>query len=207
MTATINAPFIAPAVEVDEDVDYLVEMNGTEFRDFVFRSIPEDTPGRVWRALLHDDIAIRTKNVLARIITELGAETKERAAQPMTDDEAAVYAVWRAERNAFMVEAGHRQHNAKQATAALAARPLPRQDSLGFAQTMRTLVRDLATAINEHRLATIDAGIDPEPHDEELWEILDELSPPALFVGGPEPTLAELLLSGKWALGRLGRPR
>jgi len=62
---------------------------------------------------------------------------------------------------------------------------------------LTTLVRQLTEGVNTHRLASVHAQLEPEPHDEALWGLLDRLRLPDDHdheFGGL--TLAEALLRG-----------
>jgi hypothetical protein len=59
----------------------------------------------------------------------------------------------------------------------------------------RDAARRLAVAIDRHRQARAEQGIDPEPHDRAMWEVLCEVRMPH---GSEMVAAADLLADGVW---------
>jgi hypothetical protein len=59
----------------------------------------------------------------------------------------------------------------------------------------RDAARRLAVAIDRHRQACVQEGIDPEPHDRALWDVLRTVRVPH---GGELVAAADLLTDGVW---------
>jgi hypothetical protein len=214
----ISSPFtttttVPSSDEIDDDVDYLLDLDAAEFAELVCRNVGLGGLDRTWQALLHPDLVMDTKTVIAERITEVNSRIAGRL--PWAEDRTANgdFDRWRDSARREITDLTRRQNQVKNAAREvdLAERmshmPKAAQryatetvslrkrltDRCAEVDQLNVLVRALAQAVNGHRLASIGAGLDPEPHDVALWDVLDELRLPSRR--GEPPSLADLLTS------------
>lgn len=168
------------------EVEALDQLDDEEFLRLVQANIDTGTGDKqLWVALVHPTVVERTAGCLDEL-----AEALERfiAAKQLGPAHFKV-------RLLNQVRARVRQANA--AAERAAGHHAARADELTEA---KKLLRALAFAVNDHRQACIALDLAPEPHDVALWEALEDLRLPA---HGPAveqgPSLADLIVSGRWA--------
>jgi hypothetical protein len=182
----------------------LLELSDRDFRRVIDQVLfpPGDD---AWPPLLASGVAERTHATLTTMLTEVEAELTSRAAEleqirqecwargPAGRDEwfrtQAEYQDWR--RRA--VRAKQAILRRKQA-AKVAARATRRNWEAELRQ-YRDAVRLMAAAIVAHHQASAREGIDPEPHDQTLWDVLKSVAVPHY---GRSTPVAELLEDGVW---------
>lgn len=158
-----------------------------EFVDYVLDNAPPTKPEAVWAELLKPDILGKTKDALSELHRDLSETVAEKKRTLPTYR----YVNWRrieGDRTKEWLTARSRQ--VKKAAHEIHQELMGRTTNEG-----RHLARRLATAIQRHRLACVAAGLDPEPHDRELWSLLGSLT--AQF-GTERWTLDEAIGRGVW---------
>lgn len=213
------------SIDIETEVDYLLDLDDDAFRKFVLANAMPDSSGGPWAALLHDDLVNRTKSAIAVTIAEISYRRREWRPKSNSEADVAEYEKWHQRAGSYAKHLSERQRVVKVAaserTARLeaerlarvadkAARALAQPTPLKARQRahierqeaavdeFKTIARVLAVAVDTHRRACLDANVAPEPHDIALWSALEELSVPAGADGAVPPTLAEMVVSGRW---------
>jgi len=208
-TSTTSRP---AASAIDEDVDFLLGMGADQFRTFVLAHLGRDEPERIWTALCHPDVVARTSAVLRDKTADV--DQTLRARRQAIDQQRAAFgaggldpAAWRQAhadyrdwhrrtlRFSRLLQARTAQVRTAQVRTARQPRPGPVEPAAG-GDDFATLLRTLTQAVNTHRLASIRAGLEPEPHDQALWGLLDQLRLSDDDGGVAGLSLAEALLHG-----------
>jgi len=164
----------------------------------------KDTPG-AWEALLAPEVVDRVRRLLTarhvdieHQLAERGAELEEfrhqcweagpAGRQPWFDREA--------EHNRWRNRAlGVKRSIAYRLQAVKAIAGSQTQRVAEERRAYRDAARRLAVAIDRHREACVREGIDPEPHDQALWEVLSKVRIPH---GSEQVAAADLLADGVW---------
>lgn len=180
---------LAPG-SLDDDVDYLLDLDDVEFIQFITNNVNPAAPSRVWDALLDDDLVIRTRRALGSKHQDMLQQIATRSAANDNEFDP-TYREWRSRIDLLMRFFAKRINEAKQA-----CRDRHERVTAQLTTRLRGTVRQLAVAVYEHRNAVVAAGLAPEPHDLALWDLLDEIELPA-DTDDPK-TLAALLVSGVW---------
>ena len=135
-----------------------------EYIDQVLAAIPLNTPAAVWHTLLSDDLVRRTH----RALRLLNIDLEEVLAEAKASMHPASYERWRRTNHLDTQRALKlRLMQVKDALNNYIHRTRPADD-----KRTRDLACRLAVGIQTHRLATVAAGLGPEPHDRALWALL-----------------------------------
>jgi len=165
----------------------------------------KDTPG-AWEALLAPEVVDRVRRLLTarhvdieHQLAERGAELEEfrhqcweagpAGRQPWFDREAE-HNRWRSRALGVKRSIAYRLQAAK-ATAGAKGQQRVAEERRAY----RDAARRLAVAIDRHRQAGAEEGIDPEPHDQALWDALGEVQVPH---DGGKVAVGDLLADGAW---------
>jgi hypothetical protein len=165
----------------------------------------KDTPG-AWEALLAPEVVDRVRRLLTarhvdieHQLAERGAELEEfrhqcweagpAGRQPWFDREAE-HNRWRSRALGVKRSIAYRLQAAK-ATAGAKGQQRVAEERRAY----RDAARRLAVAIDWHRQAGAEEGIDPEPHDQALWDALGEVQVPH---DGGKVAVGDLLADGVW---------
>lgn len=166
----------------------LAELDDAGFDKVVFDNLPPGSPTGLWDALLGPELVHRTRRYLSDIARDL-KETREDRRAALSARE---YAVWARDEK---VNETQRHLTARQAEAHKAAYEA-HQLRLAFDRNHgRRLAARLARGIARHKAATAVAGLDPEPHDEALWSLLETETVP---LGDDMVSAGEMLRRGIW---------
>ena len=165
----------------------------------------KDTPG-AWQSLLAPEVVDRVRRLLTahhvdieHQLAERGAELQEfrhqcweagPAGRQAWFDREAEHNRWRNRALGVKRSIAYRLQTVK-ATAGAKGQQRVVEERRAY----RDAVRRLAVAIDRHRQAGTEGGIDPEPHDRELWDMLREVQVPH---GGSKVAVADLLTDGAW---------
>jgi hypothetical protein len=165
----------------------------------------KDTPG-AWEALVAPEVVDRVRRLLTarhvdieHQLAERGAELAEfrhqcweagPAGRQAWFDREAEHNRWRGRALDVKRSIAYRLQVAK-ATAGAMGQQRVAQERRAY----RGAACRLAVAINRHRQAGVQEGIDPEPHDQALWEVLREVRVPQ---GSELVAAADLLADGVW---------
>jgi hypothetical protein len=183
MTAILD-----PTAVVDDDppltVDELADLTDEDLATYVGENLDADD---VWPALLDPAVIKRTKAALGVLRTLLDGQARH---QSKTLRPAAYLDWWEAHGQPAARVVSRRR---MQATKLLDGRHLAETEAQ--ARHARCAVRELALAVQRHRLATVSSGLDPEPHDRDLWTALATLTLP---YQGDQVALDELLGASVW---------
>lgn len=156
-----------------------------DFVDRVLAAAPHPL-GAKWEALLAPELVQDTRRALAELLADIQQATHENKREMPKH----AYQAWLRETGLptrRMLE--ERLREVKQITHNLHQAQLDEQRD-----EARAVAAKLACAINRHRLATVAAGLDPEPHDRALWAHLEVLIP----YNGGRATLNEMIGRGVW---------
>lgn len=167
------------------DVEAIDSIDDNAFRDLVVkRAWTDPANNKIWTILCDQALIERTAGCLDEIVEELTADV-EKGKLPNTHGKV---------RQLSVFTSRLKMVNAR--LARMANHQAGRDDDLAV---FRRRTRELAVAINQHRLACIAADLSPEDHDVALWDLLDELGMPSH--GREEvPSLADML-AGPWKVG------
>jgi hypothetical protein len=181
---------LEPAAVVDDDppltVDELADLADEDLATYVGENLDADD---VWPALLDPAVIKRTKAALG-ILRTLSDERARHQAKVLPPDD---YLKWWHQHGQPAARVVSRRR--MQATKLLDGRHLAETEAQ--ARHARCAVRELALAVQRHRLATVSSGLDPEPHDRDLWTALATLTLP---YRGDQVVLDDLLGAGVWEL-------
>lgn len=180
---------IAPAAD---DVAYLDELGDEEFKQTVMANLDQARGDRrIWAALCHAANNDRAVGCLEEILEELQADVATRRL-PATHHKTKLANVVRL-RLSQVQAATAREERRGQRRVAHDERILTEHEAV------RLLLRRLTLAVNDHRLACIDADLTPEEHDLALWQALEELVMPNTDPTSPARcSLADLIVQGVW---------
>lgn len=161
----------------------LLDLDDHEFEQMVRQHLPlprrRGTPEPMWDVLLDPLCVQRTADVLSAIETDINGElaaraadraafqqecwTKGEAGKQAWFDSEGPYQDWRSRRawlkRSIQARASH-------------ARRLAKAQRVDDSERYRRL----RAGIRAHQKASAEGGYDPEPHDQELWGLLDELA-------------------------------
>ncbi len=169
---------------LQRDIDALDNLDDDAFRDTLARRLDSVADNTIfWRMLCHPTLVERTLGCLEEIADELSAEVKKRRL-PATH-----YEVKR------LNVINHRINMANAAMVKATGLVRTIEDELTVNKVM---LKQLALAVDAHRMACISQNLAPEPHDLKLWEKLDEFRLPRQGVAGEGPSLAEQIAAGRW---------
>jgi hypothetical protein len=165
----------------------------------------KDAPG-AWQSLLAPEVVDRVRRLLTahhvdieHQLAERGAELEEfrhlcweagPAGRQAWFDRQAEHNRWRNRALGVKRSIAYRLQTVKAAAGAKGQQRVAEER-----RAYRDAVRRLTVAIDRHRQASTKGGIDPEPHDRELWDMLHEVWVPH---GGSEVAVADLLTDGAW---------
>lgn len=189
-----------------DDPRALLDLNDRDFRrvidNFLFPAGDD-----AWPDLLAPQVAHRTHDTLTAMLAEVDAELTSKAAdlEVYRQDCWARGAAGKRDWFAAQAEHGEWRRRAVRAKQAITRRKRAAKEAARVARleqheersrgSQREAVRRLATAIAEHRQASAEGGFDPEPHDQALWQALEETRVPLY---GRTIPVAELLEDGVW---------
>ena len=154
------------------------QIDDVEFERLVLANIsPRNRDAHVWSALLAPNSIARTHAILVAAVQRNASAMAARRADPGSDDTA--YRQWRHRAQGFarIAQAALSEINAERRTLEAAA-------DKSSARRYREQLRRLASEIACHQQRSDTAGINPEDHDHQLWNVLDTISIPH----GPEST-------------------
>lgn len=166
-----------------DDVSYLVALSDADFAEVVFANLGDEAPAKIWTALCDKRLVWRTSHLLRERATALR--------DALADSEGATPAELGAAAGLRgLLDCRLRQvRQARKAYAELVRAPREGHN--------RAVIRALSVGINAHRLACREAALAAEPHDDELWSLLNDLRI-AEQPGQPGISLSEMVL-GAWA--------
>ena len=164
----------------------------------------KDAPG-AWEALLAPEVVDRVRRLLTarhvdieHQLAERGAELEEFRHQCWEAGPAGRQAWFdrEAEHNRWRSRAlGVKRSIAYRLQAVKATAGSQGQRVVEERRAYRDAARRLAVAIDQHRQACVQEGIDPEPHDRALWDVLRMVRVPH---GSEMVAAADLLADGVW---------
>lgn len=175
----------------ESDVTEAVVQSLDDLDDDAFLSLvmwrldPLPTNKAIWKALCHPALIDRTLGCLEELADEMG-EDAHRRALPAAHGKV---------RRLNLVE-----DRIRMAKGTVIREPIRDAERVRTAEEylkQKLVLKQLALAVNAHRLACIEQNLTPEPHDLALWEALDELRLPEGREGAG-PSLAEQIASGRW---------
>lgn len=187
-----------------DDPRALLDLSDRDFRrvidNFLFPAGDD-----AWPDLLAPPVAQRTHDTLTAMLTEVDAELTSKTA----DLEQFRQECWArgqdGKRDWFTAQAEYqdwrrRAIRAKQSVtrrkrAAKEAARTARVEEASSRDRYRTAVRRLAVAVAVHQQVSARDGFDPEPHDQALWRVLEEVEVPSY---GRMVPVAQLLEDGVW---------
>lgn len=158
-----------------------------EIRDALF--LRGDEARAAWDRLLSPELIEMTVAHLSTMCTSVLNDLALRAAQ-QTADYSTDYVEWRRRALGFK-RAVDRHLTIAKAT----LKTVNRARSAAEVTASRNVLRELAEAVLAHQQTTRDLGVDPEPHDRELWSALDRLVVP---LNDGTDTLRHLITEGAW---------
>ncbi len=194
------------------DAEVLLGLDDPTFREAVNQHVPKrsDPDGTVWAAL-HDLAVIgRTYTTLVEMVRETDNLLTTRAAELDALRQECYRRGEAGRRDWFQAEADHKVWRSRALgwKRALEARLMVAKDRNREAriernaqqhprddQTARAALCRLALAVHRHQAASRAEDISPQPHDQALWEALDQLTVP---YGDLTVTLRSLVDSGAW---------
>ena len=154
------------------------QIDDVEFERLVLANIsPRNRDAHVWSALMAPNSIARTHATLVAAVQRNAAAMGARRTDPRSDDTA--YRQWRHRAQSFarIAQSALSEINAERRTLEAAA-------DKSSARRYREQLRCLASEIANHQRRSDTAGINPEDHDHQLWNVLDAISIPH----GPEST-------------------
>ncbi len=165
----------------------------------------KDIPG-AWEALLAPEVVDRVRRLLTARQVDIEHQLAERSAElgefrhQCWEAGPAGRQAWfdrEAEHNRWRSRAlGVKRSIASRLQAAKATAGAKGQQRVAEERrAYRDAACRLAVAIDRHRQAGAEAGIDPEPHDQALWDALGQVQVPH---GGGKVAVADLLAEGVW---------
>jgi hypothetical protein len=165
----------------------------------------KDAPG-AWQALLAPEAIDRVRRLLTahqvdieHQLAERGAELEEfrhqcweagPAGRRAWFDRQAEHNRWRSRALGVKRSISYRLQTVKAAAGAKGQQRVSEER-----RAYRDAARRLAVAIARHRQSGSQEGIDPEPHDQALWEVLLDVRVPH---GGSQVAVGDLLADGVW---------
>lgn len=165
------------------DIDAIDALDDDAFQNIIIkRAWTDPRNNRIWTMLCEPKLIERTAGCLDELIEELTREIDDRS---LANGHPKVRLLSVYSSRLKMVTSRIARINGHKAA---------QDDDLGV---FRQRTRELATAINEHRLACIAADLTPESHDVALWDVLDRLSMPD-HGRTDVPSLAAML-AGPWS--------
>jgi hypothetical protein len=166
-------------------VDDLAGLTDDAFRGYVTGHLRDGMDRDAWPLLTDHRVVSRTRGTLVTMQDQLDDAIRKRTdahqafrARSGHPDAAwrhedTQYTEWRRKAVAFRRAIARKLQHIR-----VAAREANRADA-ALAGYHRRAVRELATAIDRHRTATLASGITPERPDRALWTILDDVTIPA----------------------------
>ncbi|OBK38581.1 hypothetical protein A5658_03410 [Mycobacterium sp. 1245111.1] len=154
------------------------QLDDDGFEQLVLANIsPRNRDAHVWAALLTPNSIARTHATLVAAVQRNASAMAARRQDPGSDNP--TYRQWRhrAQNFARIAQAALSEINAERRTLEAAA-------DKSSARRYREQLRHLASEIACHQQRSDIAGINPEDHDHQLWNVLDTISIPH----GPEST-------------------
>jgi hypothetical protein len=185
MTATLTEPAADTGVL---SVDELVSLDDEAFGDYVFDHLGT---GPAWPALLQPQTVERTRVSLKELLADLD----DTVAEKRRELSVAAFRDWQADE----VHGKRSLIGRRLAAVKNAAKWAADQEKSLERRAFKGVVGRLAEAIHVHRLAAIEAGLEPEPNDRALWAVLSTLTVP---VKGEDVQLDEALGRGLIGGGR-----
>lgn len=186
-------------------------MDDEAFREFIGARLGPSEPRELWDALLHPDTLPRTKEALLQIQEQTNRHITDRKAEITTlrlesmavsDVPSLEYVQAKAEFDDWSRRAKayrqllNRRVRDVQSTEGKARRRAHEDHQARNHDRSRAIATRLTLAIYQHRATSLALDIKPEPHDRELWALLDELT---IELAQQELTLAEAVEYGYWA--------
>jgi len=161
-----------------DDIAYLAGLSDADFAALVFANVAPTAPEKIWLALCDTELVWRSSHVLREKAIELRDALTDGTAGP---DDAALRKLldWRL----------RQVRQARKAYAELVRQPREGHN--------RAVIRALAVGINNHRAACVAEKLEPEPHDNDLWALLEDLRI-AEEPGNPGVSLLDMV-RGPWA--------
>lgn len=188
----------------------LAMMDREQFGNFVGERLGPEEPAALWSALLAPAVLPRTEEALIRIQEQTNdlLEARKEALRTLqletiTEGEEALGAYTAAKREydgwARRTKAYRRLLNNRiRQTRAVKQRhrkEAHEQHQAHNRDRHRVIASKLALAVHKHKATSIDLDIKPEPHDRELWRLIDELT---IQTNRRDLTLTEAIEYGHW---------
>lgn len=165
------------------DIDALDHLDDDDFRGVIARRLDTDPRNKkIWKMLCHPLLLDRTLGCLEEMADEIAADVEARRLPPVHGKVKRLNVV---NKRIEMVQAAQARFTGQVHTM---------DDEL---VVQKHLVKELALAVDAHRLACVGLDLAPEPHDVALWDMLDELRLPDRD-GRGSPSLAEMIAAGWW---------
>jgi hypothetical protein len=165
-------------IPTDTLVDKLLDLDDDAFRRLVGDHLGPEEPARLWEAFTHPDLYYRTRAAL-----------KGRAGQMQAmRDNRQENRPWTPGRAGYLNLVNQRLHQLG----------MLRQDMHELHKQQRRdgdreALACLAAAVELHRLECKAAGMAPEPHDQRLWSLLEDL-----VVAEDGRTAQDMVRAGHW---------
>lgn len=172
--------------------DEIADMDAREFCEMLSLNLGRESD-ELWELLTSPRFAKRAAGESGKLLGQLAAQN----ARQRKELSSAGYRAWleRFGQYKAMLQARHDQAVEARDRSVDERRRLAAERNGDGNRELFLAVRALAMGIAQHRVACAIAGLQPEPHDAELWALLDRTS---VHHGGQTGTLAEILATGDW---------
>lgn len=213
MTSTferVTETTVAPSA--DAAITAFAAMTDEDLKAFIEPRLGPEEPQALWEALLSPEVVDRTVGVLADLLRGVNLQVNTRREDLKTlqlksvhggQDDLAVFLdakaefdQWKRRVNGYRSLAERRFRQANTA-ARSAKRTAHNRHQAKNQDRHRAVASRLAIAVLRHREESLDADIKPEPHDRDLWALLDELT---VECGNEMVTLAQAIEYGYWVV-------